>query len=73
MSKETKEILAEKGNEKVRIRIYNRKITGSKYFIEFATTRNGWSWNCIDIDDEMLILINTAIEEYLKNKGDTSI
>jgi len=55
-----KDVLVESGTRK------KAKIVRDKYGMELFVMMNGWQWNGTGVDDEMLMMIRTAIENYFK-------
>ena len=42
------------------------KITNDGYGLEMYTMRNGFQWSGCGVDDELLHMIKSAIEEYFE-------
>lgn len=40
------------------------KITDDGYGLEFYTMRNGYQWSGFGVDDELLAMMRSAIDEY---------
>jgi len=56
----------------VKIKLKNAKdgikIIRDKYGLWLSTTRNGWHWSSIPVNDSVLRMIKKAIDVYFKKK-----
>lgn len=59
--------IIESGSKK-KVRIEDRG-----YGLEFFTMRNGWQWSGFGVDDELLSMMQKAIEEYFANIDNNTI